>query len=124
MRLSEAIRWGSRRTAHTRRRLHDPRTHATCALGAAAAAMGAYEDDLPIDRTQVMRRMRELFPILTATLGPGGETVEKAIAALNDRHGWTRERIASRVAEWEHMRGFAARASAPAAPAIPGVRAA
>ena len=124
MRLSEAIRWGSRRTAQTRRRLHDPRTHATCALGAAAAALGAYEDDLPIDRANVMRRMRELFPILCATLGPGGETVEKAIAALNDRHGWTRERIASRVAEWELALGFAPRATAAETPAIPGVRAA
>jgi hypothetical protein len=123
MRLSEAIRWGSRRTAQTRGRLHDPRTQATCALGAAAAALGAYEDDLPIDRANVMRRMRELFPILRATL-PGGETVEKAIAALNDRHGLTREQIASRVADWEHTLGFAPRPAAAESPAIPGVRAA
>jgi hypothetical protein len=110
MKLSEAIRWGARRGAQVRGKLHDARTSATCALGAAAAAMGAYEDDLPIDRGNVMRRMRELFPILRATLGPGGETVEKAIAALNDRHGLTREEIASRVAAWEGALGCAPRA--------------
>jgi hypothetical protein len=124
MRLSEAIRWGSRRAAQTRGRLHDPRTQSTCALGAAAAAMGAYEPDLPIDRLTILSRMRELFPILRATLAPGGETVEKAIAALNDRHGLTREQIASRVADWEHALGFAPRAAAAEPPAIPGVRAA
>ena len=109
MRLSEAIRWGSRRGAQARGKLHDNRTQATCALGAAAAAMGAYEDDLPIDRLAIMSRLRELFPILRATVSPGGETVEKAIAALNDRHGLTREQIASRVAGWEHALGFAPR---------------
>ena len=124
MRLSEAIRWGARRGAQVRGKLRDRRTNATCALGAAAAAMGAHEDDLPIDRANVMRRMRELFPILRATLGPGRETVEKAIAALNDRHGLTREQIASRVADWEHALGFAPRASAPEAPIVPAVRAA
>ena len=124
MRLSEAIRWGARRGAQTRGKLHDARTQATCALGAAAAAMGAYEDDLPIDRGHVMRRMRELFPLLRARLGPGGETVETAIAALNDRHGLTREQIASRVAEWERALGFAPHAKASDAPAIPGARAA
>ena len=124
MRLSEAIRWGARRGAQARGRLRDRRTDATCALGAAAAAMGAHEDDLPIDRGAVMRRLRELFPILRETLGPGGETVEKAIAALNDRHGLTREDIASRVADWEHALGFAPRAAAPSAPEAPGVRAA
>jgi hypothetical protein len=86
--------------------------------------MGAYEDDLPIDRGNVMRRMRELFPILCATLGPGGETVEKAIAALNDRHRLTREEIAGRVADWEHTLGFAPRAAAPTGPEVPRVRAA
>ena len=124
MRLSEAIRWGARRGAQTRGKLQDRRTNATCALGAAAAAMGAYEDDLPIDRGHVMRRMRELFPILRATVSPGSETVEKAIAALNDRHGLSREQIASRVAEWEHALGAAPRPAVAATPAIPGVRAA
>jgi hypothetical protein len=124
MRLSEAIRWGARRGAQVRGRLHDPRTRATCALGAAAAAMGAYEDDLPIDQSAILPRLRELFPILRATLGPGGETVEKAIAALNDRHGLTREQIAGRVAEWERALGLAPRVSAPTVTRVAGVRAA
>jgi hypothetical protein len=124
MRLSEAIRWGARRGAQTRGKLHDRRTNATCALGAAAAALGAYEEDLPIDRAAVMCRMRELFPILAVTLGPGGESVEQAIAALNDRHGLTREEIASRVADWERALGFAPRANASPARRIPGACAA
>lgn len=103
MRLSEAIRWGARRGPQARGRLQDRRSGATCALGAAAAALGAWQNDLPIDRTAVLKRLRELFPVLRARLGPGGETVEQAIAALNDRSGWTRERIASRVAEWERI---------------------
>ena len=124
MRLSEAIRWGARRGVQLKGRLHDPRTSATCALGAAAAAMGAYDQDLPIDRGAVMRRMRELFPLLRAVLGPGGETVEKAIAALNDRHGLSREQIASRVADWEHALGVAPRAGISRTPRLDGVRAA
>ena len=124
MRLSEAIRLGARRGAQTRGKLQDRRTKATCALGAAAAAMGAYDQDLPIDRGAIMRRMRQLFPILRATLGPGGETVEKAIAALNDRHRLTREEIASRVADWEHALGAAPRGQAVCARDVPGVRAA
>ena len=117
MRLSEAIRWGARRAPQARHRLHDRRTGATCALGAAAAALGAWEDDLPIDRRSVRVRLRELFPVLRATLRPGCETVEQAIAGLNDRSGWTREQIARRVAEWERALGFAA--AAPAKPAPP-----
>lgn len=125
MRLSEAIRWGARRGAQARGRLQDRKTGATCALGAAAAALGAYDDDLPIDRAAVLRRLRELFPILRARLGPGGESVEKAIAALNDRSGWSRERIAARVAEWERALGFApVTPEAPVAPKRPEVRAA
>jgi hypothetical protein len=124
MRLSEAIRWGARRGAQVRGRLHDRRTNATCALGAAAAALGAYEDDLPIDRAAVRRRLRELFPILAVTLGPGGESVEQAIAALNDRQGLTREEIARRVADWEQVLGFAPRATAPPPRFSPGARAA
>jgi hypothetical protein len=108
MRLSEAIRWGARRAPQARHRLHERRTGSTCALGAAAAALGAWDDDLPIDRRSVRERLRELFPVLRATLGPGGETVEQAIAGLNDRSAWSRERIASRVAEWERALGFAA----------------
>jgi hypothetical protein len=107
MRLSDAIRWGARRAPHTRGRLYDRRSGATCALGAAADALGAWDDDLPIDRSSVGRRLRELFPVLRASLRPGGETVEQAIAALNDRSGWSREHIASRVAEWERALGFA-----------------
>jgi hypothetical protein len=107
MKLSEAIRWGARRAPHARGRLYDRSSGATCALGAAAAALGAWDEDLPIDRSNVRRRLRELFPVLRASLRPGGETVEQAIAALNDRSGWSRERIARRVAEWERTLGFA-----------------
>ena len=108
MRLSEAIRWGARRAPQVRHRLYDRRTGATCALGAAAAALGAWDSDLPVDHRSVRVRLRELFPVLRATLGPGGETVEQAIAGLNDRSAWTREEIASRVAEWERALGFVA----------------
>jgi hypothetical protein len=106
MRLSDAIRWGARRARQARGRLYDRRSGATCALGAAAGALGAWDDDLPIDRSAVLKRLRELFPILRATPRPGGETVEQAIAALNDRSGWSRERIASSVARWERTLGF------------------
>jgi hypothetical protein len=133
LRLSEAILKGARLKGQTRGRLRDRRRLATCALGAAADALGAWEAGLPEhDPIGIRHRLRELFPVLTERTGPGGETVEQAIAALNDHAGWSRERIAVRVAEWEVAFGYAPAEPAPsvsevtagAAPTIGEVRAA
>lgn len=108
MTLSGAIKIGARLKPQARGRMFDRSAGATCALGAAADALGAWDDDLALPPSAVLKRLRELFPLLGATTGSGGETVEQAIAALNDRAGWSRERIAARVEHWERALGVAA----------------
>src|SRR4051812_277136 len=98
MRLSEAIRLGSmlgpqafNKASVTRRQyfgLVGPKVTAYCAVGAAIVAAGYFQ-----------REWAEVSRIIAACPGCGkiGNGVYGTIMHLNDRHRWTRERIADFV---------------------------
>jgi len=98
MKLSEAIRLGAMLQPQQRGEMFG--TSGTCALGAAAEAIGRLSD---WGRSHSYNEWRLQWPLLTqAVSGPAGVSIDdprllKKITRLNDGYGWTREQIADWV---------------------------
>ena len=109
MRLSEAIRLGAMLKPQALC-LHSMATGGTCALGAAADAIGILPaaDSEPHVLGNTIRALRAEWPVLEARVAsPGSSALGSALLAiqgLNDRRHWTREAIADWVeaVEGEH----------------------
>lgn len=111
MELSEAIRVGAeRRPRQAFRVLYDAATDATCALGAAADAIGILDTSQSnawLPGTKAPKAWR--WATQLATCPACGDTcwsgeVQSVIIHLNNTHCWTRERIADWVATLERRR--------------------
>lgn len=117
MTLSEAIRLGASLRPQTRGRFHTPGGLRSCALGAALDAMGiklkvltiakklkdrdGNESECPVG-TEVWYWPDEWASVFRATVGcplcvGRNSSVKLMIPHLNDKHRWTRERIADFV---------------------------
>lgn len=116
--LSEAIQLGSMLKPQGFGAFRDPRTGATCVLGAAAEAGG-------IVVTTHWTPLAQLWPLVLRTgacpaCGAGGDPNEQygyLMYHLNDEHRWTRERIAAWVQSLEASQPAAVIASPVEAPA-------
>ena len=110
MRLSEAIRLGAMLSGQARGAFFTERNGetATCALGAAANAVGTTEP--------VLLRLSKHWPILYSvvpsdelpaefTASPSPQRLAEVIMTLNDVHRWTRTEIADWVSGFEKRRG-------------------
>ena len=117
--LSIAIREGSKRHPQTRGILIEQDgpgiISGTCALGAAAVTLLGETVIWADSQRQILEALREAFPVLGKYVEIPGElrnahdrlyskpecSVETLINRANDRHGWSRERIAEWVATIE-----------------------
>lgn len=108
MKLSEAIRLGAMlRPQQAFRTLFDPETGASCALGAAAEAMGLLDTTQwnafvgtgkgPPEWKWIAERPYRRCPVGCARR----DDVQELVIHLNNVHRWTRERIADWVATVE-----------------------
>jgi hypothetical protein len=115
MKLSEAIRLGAMLRAQGFGRLYTPATGRTCALGAAADAVGALvvnvgEYGFDVVRAKVpiewfwATKTNVSCPVRRCGYANRAEGV---VMHLNDSHGWTRERIADWVATIEPQESHA-----------------
>jgi hypothetical protein len=109
MKLSEAIRLGAMLRAQGFGRLYTPDTGRTCALGAAADAIGALvvgvgEYGFDVVKTKVpiewfwATKTNVFCPVHRCSYACRADGI---VMHLNDSHEWTRERIADWVATIE-----------------------
>jgi hypothetical protein len=92
MQLSEAIRLGSMLGPQSFGKYHDPKTHATCAAGAAALALGG-----EVSFNEVLVRWCYARHLTCPSCGRNDLHLVHLIEHLNDEHRWTREAIADWV---------------------------
>ena len=108
--ISDAIRVGAVLRPQIRRNMM--RNGGTCALGAAAEAIGLEEIE-----SGCYSELIRLYPYLETTgilcpvlsgcsMGMQDPTLGRAITHLNDDHGWTREAIADWLEREEEKLGF------------------
>lgn len=116
MKLSDAIRLGAMlRPVQAFYRLYDPGTGGSCALGAAAEAIGSgvFPDGYTVDAHA--RVPREWYVLRPTTMCPhcerspaGAIQIDHVIVHLNNEHRWTREAIADWVEGLEQAAGVRA----------------
>jgi uncharacterized C2H2 Zn-finger protein len=106
MKLSEAIRLGAMlRPVQEFNVLFDPTSGGTCALGAAAEALGILDlttRNNYIKGKKVPRAWHWIKRFVECPVcGEWSQRVDDMIAHVNNQHEWTRERIADWVATME-----------------------
>lgn len=102
MKLSQAIRLGSKLTKQIQGDLYNKEVNGTCALGAAWVAIKGININADINTYLFLQ---EVFPILNYSFFNPEESrvydLQTIIFELNDRYEWTREEIADFVEECE-----------------------
>lgn len=118
MKLSEAIRLGAKKKPHQLGYLF--LNGATCALGSALDGVGCLKEsawDTP-EYVEMYETAESIFPLLTteavSPVGLWASNVRGIIEDLNDKQGWTRERIAAWVETIERSQASLGDAMEPA----------